>query len=124
MGMARRPILVVEDDQDIRQALGDLLADEGLAHHLASCPDEAVAQMKRLPVPALILTDLFPDRDGCPVAALQRLRAAAPSVPLVVMTAAVRHIVDRVRADVTGVLSKPFAADAVVDLVRRLRAPD
>jgi two-component system, OmpR family, response regulator CpxR len=55
-------ILVVEDYSELRDAVRDLLEDEGYEVHCASDPDEAMALLKRLPRPCILLWDALTSR--------------------------------------------------------------
>jgi CheY-like chemotaxis protein len=58
-------VLVVDDDQDIRDSLADLLADEGHQVRVASNGREALDVLRASPRPCLILLDLMmPVMDG------------------------------------------------------------
>jgi CheY-like chemotaxis protein len=58
---ARRPrdILIVDDDKDIREALGDILLHEGYHVEMAENGARAVEIIHRGPAPALVLLDLM-----------------------------------------------------------------
>ena len=119
--MAEKPtILIVEDDEDCRSVLQDLLELNGYA--VKTCPDagHAVAAAKAAP-PALMLVDyMMPDADGGWV--VQKLRECggkAAQVPIVLTTGLNegRDIADRL-----GVrsLEKPFDVARLLELVKSL----
>jgi two-component system, NtrC family, nitrogen regulation response regulator NtrX len=62
--MSAARILIVDDEPDIRELIGDILADEG--HEVVSAADAASAREARSQsVPDLILLDVWmPDTDG------------------------------------------------------------
>ena len=107
----RKPlVMVVDDDDDIRETLAGLLEDEG--YQVAAFPtgQDALLALKRGLGPRVILLDLkLPKIDGLEV--LRRLRADARTqyVPVVVLTTSSeqRDIVDSY--DPTG----PFGAKGV-----------
>jgi len=81
----RHEILVVDDDEDTRLVLQDLLELNGFA--VRACPDARHAlEAARAAPPALMLVDYFmPDADGAWV--VQQLRAAGLGrVPVVLTT--------------------------------------
>jgi DNA-binding response OmpR family regulator len=61
-----RPILVVEDDNDVRECICDILNDEGMEAWAARTGREALDLMRRYSLhPSLIILDLaMPDMDG------------------------------------------------------------
>lgn len=67
------PILLVDDDDAIREALGDFLQDEGYVTHSARNGAEALERLEELPSPCVVILDLMmPVMDGREV--LERLR--------------------------------------------------
>lgn len=87
------PVLIVEDDHDLRNAMAELLQAEGYHCILAENGLEALDALRRLR-PSLLLTDLLmPVMNG--VELIRRLRSEARwrDLPIVVMTAANDRIV-------------------------------
>jgi CheY-like chemotaxis protein len=85
----RAPILVVEDDNDIRQSICEILEDEGLATWNARNGKEALELLhKQSSTPSLILLDLqMPTMDGFEFhERLSREPAISPT-PVVLMSA-------------------------------------
>ena len=78
-------ILIVEDDKPYREALVEMVTDEGYAVRTAENGDQALAAFaaKR---PSLVLLDvMMPCRDGYAVCA--EMRAKDPLVPILMLTA-------------------------------------
>src|SRR4051812_49856561 len=87
MADARRCVLLVEDDQQIREFLTDALGDEGFAVQVATDGRGALQALRTLD-PHLILLDLrMPDMDGWSFRERQLADGLAPQVPLLVLTA-------------------------------------
>jgi len=79
------PILVVEDDADLREALELTLASQGYAVRTAASGPEALALLAREAV-ALVLTDLrMAPMDGLTL--LAEIRQKLPHLPVAIMTA-------------------------------------
>src|SRR5688500_7941705 len=106
------PILLIDDDDDLRSAVADLL--EAMGHRVVSCADaqQALAQLQAGIVPSRALLDLMmPGRHGWE---LRPVLAGQPSwqrIPVVVMTA---HVLGTpVRGSLEGltVLGKPFTLE-------------
>ena len=112
-----RPVLVVEDDPDIRDATAILLEDEGYQVEQAENGQRALELLARGPTPCLVLLDLMmPVMDGHEF--LERLRALGPpnaALPVVVMTAAHNPSVPEARQ----VIRKPYSVDALLEAVER-----
>src|SRR5262249_10210516 len=112
---------VVEDDDDMRNLVSDILAAENFETKAARNGLEAL-QIVRMKMPDLILLDMkMPAMDGWEFAARYRSEFgdAGRLAPIVVMSAAEAVAM---RADEIGAVSwlgKPFAVDEVVAKVRQ-----
>jgi two-component system, OmpR family, response regulator CpxR len=116
----RNPILVVEDNADLRESITEILALNGF---LASGAENGKAaldklEQSRIP-PALILLDLaMPVMDG--VTFLRRFKQIPhfSNIPVLLMTAQETPPA----TDVAAVLPKPFTPTSLLYLVERLLA--
>jgi CheY-like chemotaxis protein len=114
------PILIVDDDPDIRDALEELLADRGFSVLAASNGVEALRLLRTLPAPpAIILLDvMMPVMDGYGFLEEQRKDPSLSRIPVAVITAG--HGVDLARLGGTmPVLYKPIS---VPELMLALRS--
>jgi DNA-binding NtrC family response regulator len=112
---ARRRILVVEDDPDVRRTLERCLAREGCDVTTAVDGKEAVEKIDRAR-PELVITDLeMPRAGGREVVAL----AVQRRVPVVVLTGhgTVSAAVELMRAGAANFLTKPFTPDTLRSLL-------
>jgi DNA-binding NarL/FixJ family response regulator len=116
--MAER-ILLVDDHPLTRSALGGLLAQNGFdVAGEAADGAEAIAAAAQLQ-PDLILLDLsMPGLDG--LSALPRLREAAPSCEVVVLTASgtEENLLGAIRAGAAGYLLKSEPPERIVEFLR------
>ncbi|MDP9320016.1 MAG: response regulator [Chloroflexota bacterium] len=120
--IARRPILIVDDDAEILAMLRDFLEGEGFAIRTATNGAEALEALEDV-APALILLDMrMPVLDGWAFAAQLRERQVA--YPIVVMTAAesARNWAEEIGA--TGYIAKPFDVDELLQTIERHRQRD
>ncbi len=104
----RSRVVVVDDDESGRKALGDLL--QGIGYHVElACDGVAAFELVTTgPLPDLVITDLkMPVLDGA--ALLARLQEVAPDLPVVVLTGFgdVRTAVSLIRAGAADYLTKP-----------------
>jgi CheY-like chemotaxis protein len=112
----RHPILVVDDDPELRQTLSEVLADSGYQVVVAANGAEALDRLHEGLVPALILLDLMmPVLDGWEFCARQRADPSIASIPVVLMSASVNLPSDQRRG---RFISKPFELDTLLDAVR------
>ncbi|HET6380841.1 MAG TPA: response regulator [candidate division Zixibacteria bacterium] len=110
------PILVVDDDPAIRDAVRDVLEMEGLPVETAADGSEALVKITAR-APRLVLLDMrMPGLDGWGFA--RELRAAGIELPVVVMTAAAdaRRWAEEIGA--VAVMAKPFGVGELMDVVR------
>jgi CheY-like chemotaxis protein len=112
------PILIVEDDPDLRYMMVQMLALEGFEPEGAS---DGVEALKRLrspgPRPHVIVLDMMmPRMDGWEFCRVRALDPDIGQIPVVVLSAAPRHILD---IDAAAVISKPFDYDTLLEAVRR-----
>ena len=113
-----RPVLVIDDDDSIRELVQMALRDEGYDVLTAQHGGAALSLLGH-ENPGLILLDMrMPVMDGWEFARLYRERPG-PHVPIVVITAA--HEVAERAAQVAAddFLAKPFDIDDLVHMVER-----
>lgn len=119
----QRPVLVVDDDLDIREALAETLEDHGFTVLTAANGMEALALVRRSEVnPSVILLDLMmPVLDGYGFLAERRKDPALFSIPVGIITAGRK--VDHTRLDDgTFVLHKPMNVAHLLETLRDLQA--
>lgn len=112
------PILIVEDDADLREMMAQLLTLEGFRTEAVANGRDALDYLRKGDPPDLILLDLMmPVMDGWEFRRRQREDPALATVPVVVLSA-----LDQTRAaDLGGTafLKKPLDFDRLLDLVRQ-----
>ena len=116
----RQPLLVIEDDADVRGLIADRLRGIGYRVECAATGEEGVA-LARLETPSLIILDiLLPGIDGWE--ALREIRTASPTRSV---SAIVVSIVDANHppAVVDAYIVKPFRSSQIVDKVAELIGP-
>src|SRR6266496_1093384 len=117
--MTAMRILVADDEQALRDALGRALSSEGYDVAFARDGRETLYAVAREQPDAAVLDVMMPPPDGLDVC--RRLRAADNALPILMLTAR-REVSDRVAgldAGADDYLPKPFALD---ELLARLRA--
>ena len=112
-------ILVVDDDQAVRDSLKRSLEYNGYEVSAAEDGVQALARLAAIRPDAVIMDVMMPRLDG--LEATRMLRAAGNDVPILVLTArdAVGDRVDGLDAGGDDYMAKPFALD---ELLARLRA--
>jgi CheY-like chemotaxis protein len=112
------PILIIEDDADLREMMAQLLTLEGFRTATATDGQDALRYLKTAHLPDLILLDLMmPVMDGWEFRRRQVADPKIAQIPVVVLSA-----VDPTRTADLGaaaILKKPLDFDHLLDLVRR-----
>jgi len=110
-------VLVVEDDQDLRTALTELVESRGLQAIGVRDGSEALIVAQHAP-PALILLDLMLlEMDGWEFRAAQLRDPRLASVPVIVLTGSGDvHYAERALG-VVAVLRKPFGVESLEELL-------
>jgi CheY-like chemotaxis protein len=114
-------VLIVEDDQEIREILTTILVEAGYAVASAANGLEALTQLRSgVPLPAVILLDLLmPVMDGVEFCARKDADAAIKDIPVVVMSALRKPEVKVPTTSAQGYLKKPMTLEAVLEAVER-----
>lgn len=113
-------ILVVEDDEDVRNLIGTALRMEGYEPVYASTGDEAL-QLARKVAPHLILLDvMLPGLDGFEVCRQLRRNLVTSGIPIIMLTAR-GQVADKLRGFGLGAddyITKPFNTDELIARVQ------
>jgi UDP-3-O-[3-hydroxymyristoyl] N-acetylglucosamine deacetylase len=112
-------ILVVDDEEKIRQTLRGVLADEGF-DVLEAENGRAALDVLSQQVPRLAIVDIWmPEIDG--IELVQRMRAQAPQLPIIVISGhgTIETAVKVIRLGAFDFLEKPFQLDALLRVVGR-----
>jgi two-component system nitrogen regulation response regulator NtrX len=115
-----RRILVVDDEQGIRAALGQLLEYEGYEVHTASNATEGLAEYQKFK-PNLVFMDVkMPGMDG--MEALKKLREIDPIATVVMISghATIRTAVEATQLGAYEILEKPLDTDRILVMLRNV----
>jgi CheY-like chemotaxis protein len=117
-------LVVIEDDADIAQALGGMLALKGYAVECYANGSVALDQMRATALrPDAILLDLMmPELDGAAFLERAARDEHLRRVPVIVLTA---QPVDRahLQGNVVAMFQKPTSIDEILGVLRRVLAP-
>ncbi len=115
------PVLLVEDDDGIRDSVAECLASEGYEVCAVANGAEAIAALRTAEHPRVILVDLvMPVMNGAELIDAIRADVGLRRIPVVLMTAAAAT--DDLPA-VEGYLEKPFELDELLAAVARHARP-
>jgi CheY-like chemotaxis protein len=112
------PIVVVDDDTDLRETLGELLCEEGYETRLFGNGRAALEFLRRGERAKLILLDLMmPEMDGWQFREEQLKDLGLKDIPVVVMTAS--RGFDGHEISAQEILYKPISLGEIIDAVER-----
>lgn len=111
-------ILIVDDDDDGRSLVKELLESDGYVVHEARDGGAALELLTTAPEPALVILDLeMPVMTGDEVLEAMRKHERLANLPVLVVSGSGRMIDSR-RSSVVGFLTKPIDIDRFSKLVR------
>ncbi len=119
--MQKAHILVVDDDAAMRQAMADILVDDGFEVTDAANAHDALTMLHSASHFDLVLSDVqMRPMDG--VSLLKSVREARMELPVVLMTAfgTVEQAVETLQAGASHYLAKPVDSTKLIDTVRAL----
>ena len=112
-------ILVVDDDENVRETVGSVLTEEGYSIETASSGAEAIEKAGRNSL-AVMVTDLkLPDTDG--VKLYQTIKKKHPETLAIIITghASLQSAIRAIKAGAYDYLEKPFRMEDILLTVKR-----
>src|ERR1700691_2202922 len=114
-------LLIVDDEEDIRELIAGILHDEGYATRVAGDSDAAIAAVRQRR-PQLVVLDIWLQGsrlDGIQV--LDSLKREHPDLPVVMISGhgTIETAVASIRKGAYDFIEKPFKADRLVHVVGR-----
>jgi two-component system, NtrC family, nitrogen regulation response regulator NtrX len=114
-------ILIVDDEQDIRELVGDILRDEGFTVRLAGNSDDCMAEINAEP-PALMILDIWlkdSRMDGIDI--LKSVKRDNPDIPVVIISGHgnIEIAVAAIKQGAYDFIEKPFNIDQLMVVVAR-----
>ncbi len=122
--MTEKTVLIVEDDDALREALTDTLALAGYRMLDAADGPAALALLAAEPVDIVVTDVQMQPMDGHEL--LLKIKGMAPQLPVLMMTAygTIERAVSAMRDGAGHYLVKPFEADELVETVARFLPAD
>ena len=114
-------ILIVDDERDIRELIGDILRDEGHTARLAGTSDEAMAEVNREPPELLILDIWLKDSQMDGIDILKAVKRDNPGVPIVIISGHgnIEIAVAAIKQGAYDFIEKPFNIDQLMVVITR-----
>lgn len=117
--VARKKVLIADDDDSIRELLVAVLKDEGFETFECKRGSEVLRTVPRLEPDLMILDLRMPENDGIEI--MRRLNEQDARVPTLLMTAygTSRSAIEATQLGAYDYITKPFDLDEVLHTVRR-----
>ena len=114
-------ILIVDDERDIRELIGDILQDEGYSTRLAGNSEECMREVTA-EQPGLLILDIWlkdSDMDGIDI--LKKVKSEYPHVPVVIISGHgnIEIAVAAIKQGAYDFIEKPFNIDQLLVVIRR-----
>jgi CheY-like chemotaxis protein len=121
---SNNPVLVIEDEEDIRQMICDILEDDGYTTVQASNGNEALEILRGNPEFSIVITDLLmPEKEG--IQTISELRKDFPWIKIIAISGGGIHMpenyLNRARAmGADAALTKPFGSSELLSIIEEL----
>jgi two-component system alkaline phosphatase synthesis response regulator PhoP len=113
-----RYLLVVDDNEEVRDLLALVLEEEGYRVRAVASGDEAL-RLVRQQRPELITLDLsLPGKDGWAVLRELQSDPSTVTIPVLIISAFTRHLEETLRGQVARVIPKPFYLNQIIAEVK------
>ena len=112
-------ILVVDDEEDVRLTLEDLLTEHKFRVILATNAKEALSVLKRKKIDIVISDLVMPGMNG--IALTKEIIDMRPQMPVIVMTAyaSIEHAVESMKAGAFDFIPKPFKLNHTLFVIEK-----
>ncbi|MEM6824926.1 MAG: sigma-54 dependent transcriptional regulator [Pseudomonadota bacterium] len=114
-------ILIVDDERDIRELIGDILRDEGHTARLAGTSDACMAEINREPPELLILDIWLKDSQMDGIDILTAVKRDNPGIPIVIISGHgnIEIAVAAIKQGAYDFIEKPFNIDQLLVVISR-----
>jgi CheY-like chemotaxis protein len=117
------PILIVDDDADVRDAMEYLLRSEGYSTVTAADGDDALTKLRAGLEPCLILLDLMmPWKDGFQFRREQLRDPRLSAIPVVVLSGRHQPEIDAPLLNAAAYLQKPVDPETLLPVIAQHRS--
>ena len=117
--MTVETILVIDDDQDLRESIVEILENNDFTVSGCDCAETALEKIKITPPSLVIVDNMMPGMGG--MALMPLLKKDYPNIKIIMITAfsTVENAVAAMKSGADDYLSKPFRRDELLVTVRR-----
>ena len=114
-------ILIVDDEKDIRELIGDILRDEGYPVRLAANSDECMAEINADPPHLMVLDIWLKDSRMDGIDILKTVKRDNPDIPIIIISGHgnIEIAVAAIKQGAYDFIEKPFNIDQLMVVVGR-----
>lgn len=114
-------VLIVDDEQDIRDLISDILSDEGYKTRVAHDSTSAIEAI-RSRIPSVIILDIWlqgSEMDGLGI--LESVKRKYPNLPVIMISGHgnIETAINSIRLGAYDYIEKPFKEDRIIRMVKR-----
>jgi two-component system, NtrC family, response regulator HydG len=105
------PVLIIDDEEALRDSMGQVLAKEGYAVREAACGRDGLTAFGGETLGAVFLDLRLPDVDGLKI--LSQMQEASPETPVIIITGygSIESAVEAIKRGAFDYLTKPFTPE-------------
>lgn len=114
-------ILIIDDDNDILETTGSILAHEGFEIHTADSVERGLELAEKVSPDIVLLDLMFPESKTRGFDAAREIKLRYPKLPIIILTAINReYAFDFTKQDIKAeeFLNKPVRSNKLIELIR------
>ena len=114
-------ILIIDDDNDILETTGSILAHEGFEIHTADSVERGLELAEKVSPDIVLLDLMFPESKTRVFDAAREIKLRYPKLPIIILTAINReYAFDFTKQDIKAeeFLNKPVRSNKLIELIR------
>ena len=116
-----RTVLIIDDDHDILETTGSILAYEGFEIHTADSVERGLELTEKVSPDIVLLDIMFPESKTQGFNAAREIKSRYPRLPIIILTAINReYAFEFTKEDikVDAFLNKPVVTKKLIELIR------
>ncbi|RKX74887.1 MAG: hypothetical protein DRP87_15845 [Spirochaetes bacterium] len=120
--MAKKKVLIIDDDQDILETTGALLGYEGFEVYSADTVEEGMKMIDEVEPDIILLDIMFPEKKTRGFDAASEIKAKHPHLPILALTAINReYAFDFAKEDIQAeeFINKPVETERLIELINK-----
>ncbi len=113
-------VLVIDDEREVNETLGQLLSMEGFDYHYAATGEDGLKLARNLHPDVIVLDAMMPDKSGFEVCRVLKSARLTCGIPVLFFTClcGADHVLRCAAAGGQAHIAKPFDFDTILNLIR------